>query len=84
MIWKWSGLDELRLVHDIEEAHRYSIHQIEFCHKTGLLASCSLDGTAILWDPEVILDLYRLHIYSCLVDIGLLYSFYNSKKLWFS
>ncbi|XP_073986233.1 WD repeat, SAM and U-box domain-containing protein 1-like isoform X2 [Rhodnius prolixus] len=52
MIWKWSGLDELRLVHDIEEAHRYSIHQIEFCHKTGLLASCSLDGTAILWDPE--------------------------------
>ncbi|KAK9504366.1 hypothetical protein O3M35_010714 [Rhynocoris fuscipes] len=52
MIWKWNGLDKIELFHNIEEAHRYSIHQVEFSTKTGLLASCSLDGTALLWDPE--------------------------------
>uniref|UniRef100_A0A0A9WSG0 WD repeat, SAM and U-box domain-containing protein 1 n=2 Tax=Lygus hesperus TaxID=30085 RepID=A0A0A9WSG0_LYGHE len=52
VIRSWTSLGEVGDGCVIEEAHRYPIHQVEMCAKSGLLASCSLDGTAVLWDPE--------------------------------
>lgn len=35
------------------EGHRYGINQVEFSPNGELLASCSLDGSTILWDTRV-------------------------------
>ncbi|XP_067004691.2 WD repeat, SAM and U-box domain-containing protein 1 isoform X2 [Anabrus simplex] len=34
------------------EGHRYSVNQVEFSPSGDTLASCSLDGTTVLWDVE--------------------------------
>ncbi|XP_075219196.1 WD repeat, SAM and U-box domain-containing protein 1-like isoform X2 [Lycorma delicatula] len=34
------------------EGHRYSINQLEFSSDGKLLVTCSLDGTALIWDVE--------------------------------
>jgi WD40 repeat protein len=35
------------------EGHRYGINHVEFSPNGELLASCSLDGSTILWDTGV-------------------------------
>jgi FOG: WD40 repeat len=35
------------------EGHRYGVNQVEFSPNGELLASCSLDGSTILWDASV-------------------------------
>jgi WD40 repeat protein len=35
------------------EGHRYGVNQVEFSPNGELLASCSLDGSTILWDSGV-------------------------------
>lgn len=35
------------------EGHRYGVNQVEFSPNGELLASCSLDGSTILWDARV-------------------------------
>jgi len=35
------------------EGHRYGVNQVEFSPSGELLASCSLDGSTILWDASV-------------------------------
>ncbi|XP_014240372.1 WD repeat, SAM and U-box domain-containing protein 1-like [Cimex lectularius] len=52
-IWRWTGANNITLLHSIENAHRYTINQVDICDKTGILASCSLDGTVVIWDPEL-------------------------------
>lgn len=32
--------------------HSYSVNQIEFSRDEEILVSCSLDGSAIVWNPE--------------------------------
>lgn len=34
------------------EGHRYTINQLEFSSDGKLLATCSLDGTALIWDVQ--------------------------------
>lgn len=35
------------------EGHTYSINHVEFSHDGTMLATCSLDGGTIIWNPEV-------------------------------
>jgi len=35
------------------EGHRYGINQVDFSPNGELLASCSVDGSTILWDASV-------------------------------
>lgn len=35
------------------EGHRYGVNQVEFSPNGELLASCSLDGSTVLWDASV-------------------------------
>lgn len=35
------------------DGHTYSINYVEFSPCGNMLASCSLDGTAIIWNTEV-------------------------------
>lgn len=35
------------------DGHKYSINHVEFSPCGNMLASCSLDGTAIIWNTEV-------------------------------
>ena len=35
------------------EGHRFGVNQVEFSPNGELLASCSLDGSTILWDTRV-------------------------------
>lgn len=39
------------------DAHTYSVNYVEFSPCGSMLASCSLDGTALIWDAEVTLSL---------------------------
>ncbi|XP_033208709.1 WD repeat, SAM and U-box domain-containing protein 1-like isoform X2 [Belonocnema kinseyi] len=34
------------------EGHKYSVHHVEFSPCGTMLASCSLDGTTVIWDTE--------------------------------
>jgi WD40 repeat protein len=43
------------------EGHRYGVNQVEFSPNGELLASCSLDGSTILWDAGVCIT------YRCMV-----------------
>lgn len=35
------------------EGHTYAINHVEFSRDGDMLASCSLDGSTIIWDPTV-------------------------------
>ena len=35
------------------EGHRYGVNQVDFSPNGKLLASCSVDGSTILWDASV-------------------------------
>ena len=35
------------------DGHEYSVNHVEFSPCGTMLASCSLDGTTIIWDTEV-------------------------------
>lgn len=35
------------------DGHSYSVNYVEFSPCGSMLASCSLDGTTIIWDAEV-------------------------------
>lgn len=35
------------------EGHSYGVNHVEFSKDGGLLATCSLDGATIIWDPQV-------------------------------
>lgn len=35
------------------DGHKYSVNYVEFSPCGDMLASCSLDGTTMLWDTEV-------------------------------
>ena len=37
------------------DGHKYSINHVEFSPCGRMLASCSLDGSVIIWDIEVML-----------------------------
>lgn len=53
LIYVWSRTEEGRFEElDVSplEGHQYAVHQVEFSPSGTLLASCSLDGTAVLWD----------------------------------
>lgn len=38
------------------DGHSYSVNHVEFSKDGSLLASCSLDGWTLLWNPEVSCD----------------------------
>ncbi|BES90673.1 WD domain, G-beta repeat [Nesidiocoris tenuis] len=52
VIRAWSSDGTIGDARAVEDAHRYTVHQVEVCPTSGQLVSCSLDGTAVLWDPE--------------------------------
>lgn len=33
------------------EGHTYAVNHVEFSRNGDMLASCSLDGSTIIWDP---------------------------------
>lgn len=35
------------------EGHTYAVNHVEFSRNGDMLASCSLDGSTIIWDPTV-------------------------------
>ena len=51
-VWKWFDrtFNQSKVIND---AHRYSIHQVELSPSEKTLISASLDGTAIIWDSDV-------------------------------
>lgn len=38
------------------EGHTYSVNHVEFSNDGTMLASCSLDGGTVIWNPEVSTD----------------------------
>lgn len=42
------------------EGHTYAVHHVEFSRDGAMLASCSLDGSTIIWDPAVSIYLHLL------------------------
>lgn len=38
------------------DGHKYSINHVEFSPCGSMLATCSLDGTTMIWDTEVSAD----------------------------
>lgn len=42
------------------EGHRYGVNQVEFSPNGELLASCSVDGSTILWDVGVSYEKYQI------------------------
>lgn len=51
ILWNWT---EERIPSDstVLKGHRYAVNQVDFSRES-LLASCSLDGTTLIWDPRV-------------------------------
>lgn len=45
------------------DGHKYSINHVEFSPCGRMLASCSLDGTVVIWNTEVIM--YLNNNYQC-------------------
>lgn len=41
------------------DGHKYSINHVEFSPCGRMLASCSLDGTVVIWNTEVILHIFK-------------------------
>lgn len=50
-IWKWFDRT-FNLSKVINDAHRFTIHQVELSPSEKTLVSASLDGTAIIWDSN--------------------------------
>lgn len=51
-LWEWTK-EEFNLIRVIDDAHRYSIHQVELSSSEQVFVSASLDGTAIIWDSKL-------------------------------
>jgi WD40 repeat protein len=52
------------------EGHRYGVNQVEFSPNGELLASCSLDGSTILWDVGVCITYHHM-----VLNIGITHKF---------
>lgn len=53
------------------DGHSYAIHNVEFSSDGSMLATCSLDGSANIWNPLVrFLQIYKIRgsIFSFLLD----------------
>jgi WD40 repeat protein len=42
------------------DTHTYSVNYVEFSPCGSMLASCSLDGTTLIWNTEVIIALLQI------------------------